>query len=280
MKTHFEFEDKQRVGTIELDELKLTKSVFDYGGKVSHSRPLKHFELIDRTLELCDKANLNPVLEPIWISKSDSKTISELYKADPGILGSWIFERLLTRISLNSITSDENYHASIGIGYNTHGLTLAWGTNVRVCQNMSIFGQNLMTTYGPNKMPFDKIMEVFSKWLGEGAEKFNADKTTFKLMSGIQVDSNGMDKCIGKLHQLAVKQAYIDTKIDAPLNISQVSNFSKEYLTNYKSLDKPLTVYDVYNAGTAILSPNKSEIENLWQNNLSFGNFIVNEYLN
>lgn len=276
------FEDKENTKEISLKELKKTQSLSEYSGRLPNSRPLEAFALIEGVMEKCDKYNLHPSLEQIWVSKSDSKRIKVLDPDNVGSLQSWLFQRLVTRIHLNSSLSNEDNNSSIAIGYNTHGIQVAFGTNVRVCSNMSIFGNQLIATYSvgkKDKTPFEQFFNILEGWMQKAGEIRERDLGIFKLMEEYEMPANAMENMIGKLQMKAVEANYIDATTIAPLNIGQVSTFSKNYLMRDNKSD-PYNLFQAYNCGTALLKAKTTDISTIWPDVLSLGNFCAKEYLN
>lgn len=270
------FENKESVKALELKDLKQTLTLADYNKKYPVNRPLEHHKYIEEIQEVLDKNNISSFLEDIFVAKADSSYLPALDPERQGNINAYLFERLVTRIRIPNTDSGEN-ELAIGLGYNKNGLTLAWGLNVKVCQNMSIFGQNLLTTYGSNKMPYDKLKNVLSDWCHNIDQKISFDRAIFKAMVERKVEKNEMINLIGKLQLKAVENAYININVNAPLNIGQVSSFSKNLLKENK-LETSTNLYELYNYGTYLLKPKKTDIVTIYDDIKNLGNFIIEEY--
>lgn len=283
-----QFEEKTNVLEITLDQLRQTSGLSDFDGKMPKTRSVEHFQLIDDLSEILDKNGLVPKVENIFVSKSDSKRIMKLDPDKQGLLPSWLFQRLVSRINVESLGDDKS-HTSIAIAYNTNGMSIAWGQNVRICQNMNIFGDTIMYTYGSgsNKVQeYEKIKQIFNEWCLGAESKRAFDLQIYKKMLEITLNKgNDIRKFIGDMHLDAVKTAYIDPKVNAPLNIGQLSEFSKLYLNDYGTKISEvgpendfITLHDLYQVGTQILKPNKTDIVTIWDDVRNWGNNLIEKF--
>jgi len=278
MKTSLVFEKTENVLPLSLSELKLSLKQTEANGALPKSRPVEHFQFIENICEIADKANLKPTIEDIWVSKSDSKRVPILDPEKEGLLKSWLFQRLVCRINLAS-SYNENYNTSIGIGYNTQGMTLVMGTNVMVCSNMSIFGDNMLQTFGNNKiLEYPKIMDLASEWIMGSAEKHVEDVGILEQMKTISLSSNGLKTIIGDLHTKAVWDAYFSREGEGgPLNITQVSVLSKNILKEHRGLPTTITLNEAYNICTNIVKPHNADITDIWQRSRALGNYFAGQ---
>lgn len=277
------FEKDQKSKDISLGLLKQTASLADpFSGLLPNSRPIEHWQLIEQISETVDKAKLKYKLDPIWISKGESKKIRQLDPDNVGIPESYLFQRLVTRI--NILTPDFVQHGvntSIAIGYTERGIQIAFGANVKICSNMCIFGGNLMHTYGDNKMRYDKMMQLVEKNIQELDSIAKRDFHILDRFRDTPINQQEMITSIGELHIQAVQGTYFGGQ--SPLNIGQVSNLTKglvkltpDILTT--SNDNIISLFDFYNMGTEILHPSKTEITTLLPDTLQWGNYLTNRY--
>jgi len=177
------------------------------------------------------------------------------------------------------LNSDKEMNMAIGIGYNEKGITMAFGPNIWVCQNQNVFGQNIMHTFGGDrKVPFDKMMEVFEKWMLEFNQKRDMDYQFIEKMKAREIEENAKQLLYGKLINAAVLQN-MDTKQPAPLNQTQVADFIRaSYSPEYEIKDRPTTVWDLQQMGTSILKPRNTDLISIYQDNSNFNNFLVKEF--
>jgi len=169
---------------------------------------------------------------------------------------------------------------AIGLAYNEKGISLAFGTNIRVCSNQNVFGENIMHTFGGDrKVPYDKMIEIFSKWMLEFNKYRDADYALIEKMKRTEIEGNAKQILYGKLIDAAVLQN-IDSKMKAPLNITQTADFIRQsYSPEYAVPENRLaTVWDMQQMGTAILKPKNTDMVALLETQNNFSNFIVNEF--
>ncbi len=276
MRENIVFEKKQNVIPITLEELKVSLKQTEANGALPKSRPVEHFQFIEDVMEIAAKNGLTPQLEDIWVSQSDSKRVPVLDPDKVGLLKSWLFQRLVCRINLPS-TIDEQYNQSFGIGYNTKGMTLVVGTNVMVCQNMSIFGDQMIQTFGNNRIvDYTKIKSLTNDWFAKCMDKHATDVNILEEMKNVELSSEGLKTIIGDLQTMAVKDAYYpkDSE-DSPLNIGQVSMLSKDIIKEYGTIPDALTLDSAYNICTNIVKPHRADINDIWQRSMLLGNYFA-----
>jgi len=275
------FEKDEKIKEIQLKDLQRTQSLAEFNGNLPSNKPVEHYNFISELQEQLDKNNVEHTLDPIMVSKSHMKTIPFIQKQydNEHCIESYLFQRLISRIQLKGNYNNDLSNTSIGIGYDIRGITLAIGTNVHLCRNMCIMGMsNLSTTFGNNKMPFDKLMKVFLQWISELSEQRTRDTEILQKMEDVDiVGKDAMAELIGNMELAAVNSAYINQKESSPLNITQVSDFAKRYITSERK-DDITKLIDAYNIGTNILTHNKHNIENKWESIMNFSNFIINRY--
>jgi hypothetical protein len=276
------FEAKENVKAISLSLLSNTQSLSEYDGKLPKTRPVEHFQLINDVCENIQAFGFTPVIDPIFVSSSDSKRIKALDVDQTSAAKSWLFQRLVTRVNIKEL-SDEISNTSIGIGYNTSGINIAWGANVHVCQNMSILGgQNYMSNYGSGKEPsLQAIFERFREWLRNANDRRAFDVEMIRKMQSTFVNATkAVPEFIGNLHMAAVRKAYVDVSQPAPLNIGQMSDYSKEFLKLDSAIKQKeeVDLFTLFNIGTAILKPMKSDLTDLWKNNAEYGDFFLRSF--
>jgi hypothetical protein len=271
--------EKDNCEVITLEELKETCSLSDYKGHKPKAKPLEHYELIETIITMLTINNLKFDMGDIYTSKSDTVRIMKLDPDKIGLLESWMFQRLVTKIDIHS--NDANYTPSIGIGYNINGMTIAVGTNVRVCSNMSIFGNKLIQSYGNNAIhELDKFKELVNTWITNIPEIHKTNLAIFEGLKEVSIDPViEMRNLIGDLEMDAVRAAYIDTKHPAALNIGQVSQLSKDIMLADLEGNKMFTAYELYNCCTSLLVPNRTDIANIWQDNATIGKYFCRRYL-
>jgi hypothetical protein len=190
----------------------------------------------------------------------------------------WLFEKLITRMSIHDDNPD--YNPSIALTYNEKGLALAYGTNVRICQNMSILNkQNYLSTWGNEKINYEHILELLHSWFEKLPSLKEEEYQLLNAMKNVHVDpKDGLNILVGKMYRTAVRGAYTNDD-RAPLGINQMSAFTQALEKNNTILAEGATVYDLYNLGTSLINPDNNEFTTIWQRNANWGEFIKNEYM-
>ncbi len=268
-------------GLTTIDRSTLTRSAsYELAkGNLPASRPIPHHELLQRIIDTTSKMqNIEVIEDPIYATEAGSLRVMFPGKKEECPIENYLIQRLVTRIQLKT-NSDTDMNMAIGIGYNEKGITMAFGPNIWVCQNQNVFGQNIMHTFGGDrKVPFDKMMEVFEKWMLEFNQKREMDYSFIEKMKARTIEENAKQLLYGKLINAAVLQN-MNTKYDAPLNQTQVADFIRaSYSPDYEVKDRPTTVWDLQQMGTSILKPKNTDLVTVFQDSCNFNNFIINEF--
>lgn len=274
--------EKEKVLPISLEVLEQTQTLLEYDGRLPQNQPVKHYEFIHNIQDILSK-NYMIEQEPIFVTNAAAKRIPILDPEKVGTPASWLFQRLVTRINIQGDQfSDAESNANIAIGFTDKGIQVAFGQNVRICSNQCIFGGRYMSTYGPQRMPFEKMLEVIKEYSHTLPEIREHDLQMLRAMKAVQVNDVQVKELIGDLHLRAVKQAYFNDPTNiAPMNVGHVSAFSKHVGQRLPGLYSGLgenaavtTLYDLYNDGTQIFKPERSEMTTLWEDVNNWGEYI------
>lgn len=282
----FKFEEKQAAALIDISDLRHTRTLKDHRGKLPESRPLEHVQFIDMVNDILVNKGMEVTTPEIYVSKSDSHYDDKMAAALglPNTLEAWFFDRLICRINM---PYEGDYNPSVAIGYNARGLALAYGTNVRICQNMSIFGDKFLRTYDSG-LPFNRMMELFVGWINEFQKHFEYDMAILQRMKNTYLGNTlpELQKMIGTLHLLATEKN-MGAKVLAPLNQTQVNEFSRKVLEmgadgkiNLSNDENVISMHDLYNIGTQILTHSQTNLEYKWDKVSEMGAFFETHYLN
>jgi len=274
----FDFTKKEKVKTIDYGLLQQSAKLLDASRMPPRNRPLEHYELIDQVGTLLDKNSLDVTLQDIWVSYAGARfSESASTKQADGDIDRWHFNRLVTMYKINNEAND-NDTGAVAIGYTENGIQIAWGTQVNICQNMSIFGNWVISTYGKNSIQdLAKIFTILNAWAQRFSIKREFDHMIFNEMSTVDFGELAATNAIGELYTNAVHNV-IDKKIEAPLNTDQISAITKMYI---KEPNKDnISLYDFYNYGTNTLNPGakKIDISVIYDRNQMFGLFLLNMF--
>ena len=284
----FSFEEKANSALISLGNLRQTREILkNHKGRLPESRPLEHVQFLDQLCDMLTSKNISFSEPEIYVAKSDSHYESRIAAAygKPNILGAWLFERLVARFQFNSLSS-EDYNPSVAIGYNVRGIALAFGLNVRMCQNMNIFGDQFMKTYDDG-LPFNRLMELFKAWLDSFEERHENNLSILQRMKSTFLGNtkDELQKMVGLLHLNATAKN-MNQKVIAPLNQTQVNDFSKQIITMIDTgkidveSENVINIDDLYQIGTNILTHSQTNLEYKWDRVNDLGNFFEKHYLN
>jgi len=249
-------------------------------GSLPASRPIEHYQLIENIINSASKIpGIVVTPENIFAAEGQAMRVMWQGKKDECPIENYLIQRITTRVHLKH-TDDNEFNMAIGISYNEKGISMAFGSNVWVCSNQNIFGENIMHTFGGDrKVPFDKMMDIFNSWMLDFNKYRDEDYAMIERMKSREIEEYAKQLLYGKLIDKAVLQN-IDTKQSAPLNQTQVADFIRaSYSPEYQiPSERVATVWDLHQMGTSILKPKTSDMVTLLQNQNDFSNFIVKEF--
>lgn len=274
------WEKDQKSQNITLEQLKESTAIQDFGGRYSKKAPLKHTDLIDNVFDVLYKLNNKIKVGDIFIAKNTTRKIKALDPEELGLFKGNIFESLITEILLPDLSNDE-MTMKIAISYDNRGITLAKGTNITICSNMTIMGSsNVISTKGKEGLPYNKMIELFMSWIPNIGKTFSGYELAINKMKDVYLSNNGqLQELMGNMYLKSVAQAYtLGSK--APLTLNELSKFSQDLLKSetFKG-ENPITLWELYNIGTSILTRSDSNLSNKIELTQSFSDFIIEEYV-
>lgn len=270
-----------KASTIDLDLLKKSQLIRIPSGQKNVTRPVQSWEFIDEVKGMLDHRGVEYALTDIYVQKSESQQVltseeRSVFTVENTPIDKWLFNQLITKIMIRP-KPDAEMNTALAMSFNKNGILTAFGQNVSVCQNMSIFGNNLMSTYGKEKVPYDKILEVINRWLDTFEAKENEDRRIIDAMKSINIQGHGeLQRIVGNLYMKSVRQAY--NNIPAPFTISQMSTFVKEIDLKMMQGGVLGTVWDLYNVGTGMYKPNDVDMINIFQLPKFWFDVLTEEY--
>lgn len=268
------------VAELDLATLKRTAKYELAKGSLPASRPIEHAHLIENLCNIASKVpNIQVDVEKIYAAEGQAMRVMWQGKKDECPVENYLIQRITNRIHLKHV-SDNEFNMAIGLSYNEKGISMAFGSNVWVCSNQNVFGDNIMHTFGGDrKVPFDKMLEIFNKWMLDFNKYRDFDYQMIEKMKSTPIQENAKQVLYGKLIDAAVLQN-IDAKISAPLNQTQVADFIRaSYSPEYAiPSDRSATVWDMQQMGTSILKPKTSDMVSLLESQNNFSNFIIKEF--
>lgn len=279
--TIYKLKGEGKASLITLEQLRESQLVRMQNGKEIISRPMQSWELIEQIVQSLTQKGIPFALDNIYVQKSESQQILTSaergqYNAENTPISKWLFNQLITKINVNPEREGET-NTSIAISFNKNGVLVAFGQNVRICSNMCVFGKNLMTTYGQNKVPFDKMLEVLNHWLDNMAEKEAFDLRMIEGMKSIEIDKvSEVDRIVGNLYRKSVDQAY--GSVTAPFSMTQMSVLTQDINKRLKEDSRLGTVWDLYNIGTNLYKPTDVDMVNIFHAPKVWYDAILDEY--
>lgn len=268
------FEKGENSKVISLEDLSRTLTAEDFG---KSKKVVNHFDIIPQIEEMLKEAGLKLSDKEIIISKAGLKILPKLDPNKESLIDAALVKNLVASFNIADYNNDE-MNMRIGLSYNERGIAVAFGTNIKVCSNMTIMGaKNMIYSYGPKKVPFDKMIELIEKNIQEMDQSWKYYNEVFEKLKGKIATSQDLYTIIGKLQKLAVANNYINGVNSSPLNISETSSFTKELLLAGAFENEINTLWDIFNVGTEILTHSDMNIPNKWQSLADFGDFILTE---
>lgn len=277
----FSFDKQTKVSNIQLEVLSESIQLKNAGtNNPGPTRPLQSWELIAAIQGMLDKTGIKYTPEPIWVEKRNSKRIltsneEKEFNEKNTPANKWLFDNVVTQFNMPG-TKDLN--PSIGMSFNKKGIQVVWGTNVMVCSNMCVFGDNVISTYGAQRTPFGKQMQLLEYWISKMDAMFADDVKIIDDMKTVPVSSERLSQSIGSLYQKAIEKAYSPKAgLVAPINTSTLSIIVQDMLKAESQID---TVWDFYNVGTAVIKPGNFNLEDIIPTNKAWGDFLREEFVN
>lgn len=272
---------ENNVGIISLPQLKRTIDETTLGRKPLNG--IQHHEIFDRVMELTDKNKLSATTDQIYVSKNGISNMPGITiipaveeKYGEGAIEASIIRRLLGKVHIHD-SEDALTNTVIAISYHQQGFQLAYGTNVRICSNLCVFGGKIISSYGERSIKdINQMFQVLNDYLGAFKIQREADQAILNRMSEIAIGPDNIISTIGKLEELAVRKAYLKGEL-SPLNISQVSSFTKRSIVLNEE-EKLNTLYDLYNCGTQEHHADQMDFSTLLPANNAFSNFMINQH--
>jgi hypothetical protein len=275
----FVFPREVKAASIDLSLLAQSSMIRSAGSNnPGNTRPLQSWELIQNIQEMIDKAGHTFEQKDIWVQERSSTRIltnqeMQVYKPDNTPIERWMFDHVLTKIDLAPAFHDNGKSPAIAVSFTKQGIKVAFGMNVHVCSNLCIYGDNYISTYGNNRMPFAKQMDILQFWINMVEEKFQDDLRTTATMQMHEVDGVWVRETVGDLYMKAIAKAYPKTAskdLVSPVNTGQLS-----VMIQKMNVEDVKSVWDFYNAGTAIIKENNMFLEDVLDVNIAWGKYLA-----
>ena len=272
------------VAEVPYEMLQQSKMILNPKGEPVKSRPVQSWELITDVVERFRKIGIKHEISPIYVQRAGSHQVltreeRAMYNETNTPIDKWLFDKLITEIKLIDY-SNQDGTSTIAISFNDRGIHIAWGFNVRTCSNLSIFGSDdSIKTYGDDKRNYQDMILNLDNYLLKADEKSKFNMQIMDRMKEMKISGRkALNECVGGLYRSAVRQAYIDSKTEAPFNITTMSKFTQSLENNYQKLKDDSSVWNLYNFGTDIIKPANVDITRILEDNKNWGAYIMNHF--
>ena len=280
-----------KVEVLTLPELKETVSEQRASGKPLND--ILHFNLFEKINERIAKEKLEFKLEGIHCVDGGRKDLPGVsYLDDESLikehgehgLGTYLLRRLIAMYIITT-AEDASYNYKLAVAFHQEGIQVGFGPNVKNCDNMSIMSANQRAqSYGPNKMPVEKLLEVIGEWLNNFQETRERELRILKKMQEIDVPHEEVAQVVGELNMIRLTRDSKDINLrpEYPLNQSQINRLAERYLVNRHQFkgegEFKTSLYDLYNLGTDMQKPGIMDLPLIIPANHSFGQFFIDRY--
>lgn len=280
----FSITKEQRVVTIPLPLLKLSGAIKAPGtNHPGPTRPLQSWALIDLLVEKIKHRGFHYELDPIWIEyKSSSRILTqaeeEFMDETNTPITKWVFQHVVGKIRIIMPERDD-LHAAIAFSFNKSGITVVFGTNVRACNNLCIFGDNVISTYGNEKVPFNKQMVLLDHWLDNIESNFKIEVEVIVRLMAIELYPDDLLKILGDLYYQT--SAYNLTKKKRPVLNTTVLGLLTEQIVNMQTeagiefYQLGFSLWQLYNMGTVLMKPETIPMDDLYTLNKKWSSFLM-----
>jgi len=283
----FYFDEKETFRTIDLDLLEKSKYLLNPDRTPPPTRPVESFELIRNVNDILDSNNVVYSLQPIIVQRKGSELLLDKnQRATIPIteipIDAWRFERILMQWVF---PHESNLKPGITVAFHERGIDMAFGLFNSFCMNHCVFGDQWYTTYNTKlaqKRMYQDMVNGLVAWLHNFDQVLSLDRARVQLMLdttfGQSMIEDTMDMIAGKLYRKARAQA--KGKGIAPLDISEVGLFVDNMMPILENINsKNLSLWDIYNVGTALMKAERMPIDSLNMNNVLWGEFVMDTFI-
>jgi hypothetical protein len=245
-------------------------------GNLPRARPVEHHQLWDRITELC-KANgvPNVYTEDVAVHSGQTMRISWPHKDQPIPVENLLIQRVhgIIRLGEDIVYEGETMCPAIAIVYMEDSITIGFGINVRICDNLNIYGANVVSTKDTD---FENVMEVVEAWIKNLGPKWKQHIDIFKRAKGIAIDNDEIFRLYGKLISKAVDMNE-GRGAKTCLNVTQVVATIRRLNLKFEG-DREINLWDLLQSGTEVLKPEKASFATILKVSQAFGNFLLTEF--
>jgi len=284
--TMFGFQKDEKSKSIPLSLLQESVRVEDNLGRAYRTRPIQAWSFLTMIVGMLKEAEIGHKVHPIIVrADSSGVALNDIDRADNKYskamcpVNKWIFDQLITKIDIPHIGNDD-VNGAIALSYTKRGISVAFGLNVSVCDNLCVMGGQQMRTYKHHQhdaLAWESMKIQLRDWIGNIDQRLGMEVKIMERMMEHGVDyGTVVDRVVGKLYQNAVDWRYFNGS-QAPFDISGMSTFVQNMHNKRRDTDLE-SVWDLYNWGTEVMKPELERLENLTEANRLYADFLCEEF--
>ncbi len=224
----------EKVNVITLEQLRNSRVEKTVTGNITSG--VTAIAAVDTVSETMDKLNLPFKVKNIWAinnrpnsSECGISISTELERSiGENHVGTMLFKRVFATMDIDDGMSDES-SGNVVISLHQNGIELAFGDNVHVCQNLCIYGGEVIRNYsfmGLKSIPWGNMIDILSHWMTTYEQRRRRNIEISRTLRNIEVESHQVEEFIGGLTLRAARHM---SKKDvlSPLNMTQIFDMSK-----------------------------------------------------
>lgn len=278
------------VQELSLNELKETVDERNIGGNPIGG--VVHFVLLERIYDMITKSGLEFKMGPIYATSGGASSFPGVTKIKPleekygdGALQAHILRRLITSFELFR-GEDEDTTQSIAVAYHQRGIQIAFGPNIKVCQNQCIMGAgNRFQTFGDDKLVVEEILTKIYYWLGNYDDIRGHDVAILNRMKEIVLTYDNMCDLLGELTMYRIGRDELRIHSEYMLQQNQINDIAIQYLKflikddNKINYNHTITLYKFYNMCTELYKPEFTDLPNIIGRNNLLGDYLIGKFI-
>jgi hypothetical protein len=282
---------ENKVQYITLDQLQETVDERNTG-----QRPINgivHHDLFGKIQSILSGANLKFELKPIAVTDGGARQYPGVVSLPAftdqygeGSLKSLLLRRMIGLFTITDYAVN-GYSCGIAVAFHQDGIQVGFGPNIDVCANLCIMGGDMrIQTYGPNKIKVDQMFTIINDWVTKAQEHMARQTKMLDVMKRFDMSYDDVAELVGIMNMIRVGRDITAYKgeNEYPLNQSQISRFTTEYLLEYQELKKKgedtnISLYDLYNLGTNMHKPEYTDLPMIIGNNTAMGQLLIDRYV-
>jgi hypothetical protein len=307
------------VANISLETLKQTRSSQLCNGAYHPSCPLESWELVEKIGNLvADITKTNPDLTELFVYEESidrnfqipeqlrnlPATHADRIAFEKGLsLNHFRIDRFIGKMLVNLGNPDVNF--AIGFSYSSdlnHAkkICIGVGTNLRICSNFQIFGNQLCANYKRYEQvakDFKGLLKSTSAWLNKYQENFEFHNQVLETFRNTKLTNSNINEIFGELlvnsrvenfpkpiqtSVLSANNFIIEKNLFTATQVGYLVDESYKSTNFKRNEDSSASVYELLNWGTDILNFKRAKhntIDSLLPCNNKYCSFLLNKFL-